>query len=1099
MTLIAQNVIKEFCGNTAYSKGKSYYRQGRVKQLKELDSDGFYRAVVTGSRPYRVELMIDDDGDVMEAVCNCPAYDRFYHDGCKHIAAVLLAINDLNQLSGGTRSEAAPKPMSWGDRMNALYAHTQPKPKLDFQAAEQLIHDLTVSLPEAGPGSQAPSKLAFEYLCKINPIYNGSAYMTLELKVGVKRTYVVSKLRAFLEACQQKKPLYFTAAFTFDLMLQEVSSVDEAILNLLIQISKGEGLYRSNRDGGYGTVSESRELYIPPIAWERLLPLLQQADSSLTGVFGKVKLEVQEKKVPVVFTLKEAREHDGLQLAVPGLGGLIVLEDYGYAAADGKLYRLGGNELHALHRVKALLGRGTTEGRLHIPSTHIQSFVQTVLPVLKRSAQVKVAAEIRQRIVEPDLKSGIYFDYTNSRLTAEVKFEYDGFIINPLREHQTPSAPGKEDRIVLRDVEREGMILQALSQSLLQQEDGMWASSEEYVIYETLFELLPRMEEMAEVFLTERVRALFSERRYTPRVKADLSADLDWLDISFEVDDLSNDEIRNIMRSIVEKRKYIRMKDGAFLTLETGAFAEFGELAQRLGLGPKEIKKHNLRLPAVRALQLPERKSAGSAVLWSKKLREFLNNIRDPDRLEQEAPAALASVLRDYQLQGFRWMSTLAHYRFGGILADDMGLGKTLQAIAFIASQCEQQLPETRRPVLVVSPSSLVYNWRDECARFAPGLRVLVVTGSKAEREARFDAVAEADIVLTSYPLLRQDLEQYERLPFSTLILDEAQAIKNTGSQTAQAVKAVQAPRRFALTGTPVENGASELWSIYDAVFPGLLPSQKTFREMEPERIGRIVKPFLLRRLKQDVLTELPDKIETVQRSELKAGQKKLYAGYLARLQESAAQDLAAEGFQKSRMKILAGITRLRQLCCHPSLFVEDYKDGSGKLEQLVELVQERKEAGSRLLIFSQFSSMLQLIREALEEEGHSLFYLDGQTKAEERVDLCRRFNQGEADIFLISLKAGGTGLNLTGADTVLLYDMWWNPAVEEQAIGRAHRMGQKRVVQVIRLVAEGTIEEKILELQEKKKDLIERLVESSEGNQRLTEEDIRELLHMQG
>lgn len=257
-----------------------------------------------------------------------------------------------------------------------------------------------------------------------------------------------------------------------------------------------------------------------------------------------------------------------------------------------------------------------------------------------------------------------------------------------------------------------------------------------------------------------------------------------------------------------------------------------------------------------------------------------------------------------------------------------------------------------------------------------------------------------------------------------------------------------------------------------------------------------MVRPFILRRLKKDVLEELPDRIETVQRSELTVEQKKLYAAYLSQLQDEASKDMEDNGFQKNRIKILAGITRLRQLCCHPALFVEGYQGDSGKMEQLLETVEDCLAAGKRILIFSQFASMLNLIRQTLTAQGRNLFYLDGQTPAQSRVEMCHRFNEGEAELFLISLKAGGTGLNLTGADTVILYDLWWNPAVEEQAIGRAHRMGQKQVVQVIRLVTEGTIEEKILELQQRKKDLIAEVIEPGDGGSTtLSEQDIRELL----
>ncbi|BFH68241.1 hypothetical protein J27TS7_30900 [Paenibacillus dendritiformis] len=440
-------------------------------------------------------------------------------------------------------------------------------------------------------------------------------------------------------------------------------------------------------------------------------------------------------------------------------------------------------------------------------------------------------------------------------------------------------------------------------------------------------------------------------------------------------------------------------------------------------------------------------------------------------------------------------MKTLAHYRFGGILADEMGLGKTIQSIAFVLSA----LPEIREagmPALIVSPASLMYNWRNELNRFAPELRVAMADGTKEERSRLVRDASRSDVIITSYPLLRQDIGQMAGTMFHTLILDEAQAFKNYATLTAQAVKAIQARHRFALTGTPVENRLEELWSICDVIYPGLFPGRREFNELSREAVARRVRPFLLRRMKSDVLKELPEKIESLQASQLLPEQKKLYVAYLAELRQETVKHLSTGGFRKNRIKILAGLTRLRQICCHPALFVEGYDGSSAKFEQLLDMIAECRSTGRRMLVFSQFTEMLGLIARELGKQGVPHFYLDGQTPARERVELCARFNRGERDLFLLSLKAGGTGLNLTGADTIILYDLWWNPAVEQQAADRAHRIGQKNVVQVIRLVTQGTIEEKMHELQQKKMNLIQEVLEpTQEGLSAITEEEIRELL----
>ncbi|WP_337999909.1 DEAD/DEAH box helicase [Paenibacillus urinalis] len=351
-------------------------------------------------------------------------------------------------------------------------------------------------------------------------------------------------------------------------------------------------------------------------------------------------------------------------------------------------------------------------------------------------------------------------------------------------------------------------------------------------------------------------------------------------------------------------------------------------------------------------------------------------------------------------------------------------------------------------------------------------------------------------VLITSYPLLRMDADMYSERHFHTFIMDEAQAFKNYATQTAHAVKAINARHRFALTGTPIENSLEELWSIFDVVFPELFQGRKAFNELSREAIARRIRPFLLRRVKADVLAELPEKIESLHTSELLTEQKKLYVAFLAKLRAETVKHLSEKQFDKNRIKILAGLTRLRQLCCHPGLFVEGYQGSSAKFEQLMELIEESRSAGKRVLLFSQFTEMLGIIGRELGAQGIPFFYLDGQTPGQERVEMCQRFNEGERDFFLISLKAGGTGLNLTGADTVILYDLWWNPAVEDQAASRAHRMGQKNVVQVIRLVSRGTVEDKMYELQQRKKNLIEEVIQpGQESSSTLSEEEIREIL----
>lgn len=577
-----------------------------------------------------------------------------------------------------------------------------------------------------------------------------------------------------------------------------------------------------------------------------------------------------------------------------------------------------------------------------------------------------------------------------------------------------------------------------------------------------------------------------------PSARVELDQKLQWLDVSSSLDGIDPDELPGILKALIEKKTYHRLTNGTFLALNDPELQAWGDTLDALGVNPRTLKSTQARVPALGALPLLD--SAPGPVKLGRTLKQWLEDLRHPEAADIPVPTSLASILREYQVTGFQWFKTLARYGFGGILADDMGLGKTVQTIAFLLSEWESSA--MTEPALIVAPASLAYNWHSELMKFAPVLRVGLLTGNKAERETMLENLDAYDVLITSYPLIRRDIVQYRALSFHALILDEAQMIKNQATQTAQAVADVPSRYRFALTGTPVENSLDDLWSIFHAVFPDLLGGKTAFGRLTPEQVAKRVRPFILRRVKRDVLRELPDRIDSVHYSDLTPDQKKVYLAYLSQFQKETREELARQGLDKSRIKILAGLTRLRQICAHPALFLENYQGGSGKLDQLVEVLEECRDGGQRVLIFSQFTSMLTLMKPVLESHGWPFFYLDGNTPPADRQAMVTRFNQGERSLFLISLRAGGTGLNLTGADTVILYDLWWNPQVDEQAIGRAHRLGQRNVVQVIRLIAQGTIEDKIYELQQKKSALVDHVLSNAtESIDRLTEEDIRELL----
>ena len=491
-------------------------------------------------------------------------------------------------------------------------------------------------------------------------------------------------------------------------------------------------------------------------------------------------------------------------------------------------------------------------------------------------------------------------------------------------------------------------------------------------------------------------------------------------------------------------------------------------------------------------------------------MKALVRGLRSVEDSDYPVPEQLQGVLREYQKTGFHWMKTLDANGFGGILADDMGLGKTIQTIALLEDAYGGEQKE-REPSLIVCPASLVYNWEHEIRKFAPDLTIRSVVGNAGEREEILReasaAPGETSVFITSYDLLKRDVEQYGELHFRFQIIDEAQYIKNAATQSARAVKAVNAGTRFALTGTPVENRLGELWSIFDYLMPGFLFGAQHFRKEYElpivrdqdgealDRLRRITGPFILRRVKKDVLRELPDKLETVVYSRMEEEQKNLYAAGAARLKERLDRS-EGEGLGEERFQVLADLTRLRQICCDPRLCYENYKGGSAKLETCMDLVRRGVEGEHKILLFSQFTSMLELIESRLNQEGIASYKLTGATSKEERMRLVGEFASDATPVFLISLKAGGTGLNLTAADIVIHYDPWWNVAAQNQATDRSHRIGQDKQVTVFKLIARNTVEENILTLQESKSRLSDQVITGDGGSfGGLTREDILRIL----
>ena len=672
-------------------------------------------------------------------------------------------------------------------------------------------------------------------------------------------------------------------------------------------------------------------------------------------------------------------------------------------------------------------------------------------------------------------------------MVARAQFRYGDRTIDPFDETPLPENLPRGEKLLLRDAAAERKVLDALGAAGFIVSKGHVYLTGQEAIFNFVSEGLQHLQELAEVYLSNDFKRMTPRKpKFAGKMRLNGSA----LELKFTQDGEPAQEILAIMEALARRRRYFRLKDGSFLDLS--AMDEWlpladsiFEAAQAEGAESVAMGDDTIRLQAYRACYLQSLlESLGLPIEVDEKTQATVRLLTDPGKVQDvKLPDGLS--LRPYQERGFQWLLALDRLHMGGVLADDMGLGKTVQVIALLmATRQEGQVS------LVVAPTTLTYNWLSELGRFAPDLSVMVLGGSAAQRASQIRHVKEAhdvDVLITSYPLIRQDIEQLTTIEFRFAILDEAQHIKNAGSKGAQAVRQLQAQTRFALTGTPLENGVGELWSIFNFVLPGYLLSYSAFLRRyqdgtDAEDLRRRISPFLMRRLKKEVLTELPDKIESVFTAQMSPEQAKVYEATMMRLRQRVDSIVKEKGFERGRTEVLAAITQLREICCHPSLVLDDYTGTSGKLDMLLDMLPEAIAKGRRVLLFSAFTSMLKILRRELDDAGYETMYLDGDTPAQRRVEMAEQFNAGQGQIFLISLKAGGTGLNLTGADMVIHYDPWWNPAAEDQATDRAYRIGQTRKVEVIRLVTHASIEEQVVALGQRKKALFDQLIKPGES-----------------
>ncbi|MDD2446495.1 MAG: DEAD/DEAH box helicase [Tissierellia bacterium] len=1060
MLIISDIEIKNRAGSQdTFLKGKKYYENGKVKRIKTNPHRTYFVAEVFGTNKYESDVEFDLDGSIISTSCTCSAYSK-YHRDCKHIIALLLAIKGFEN-----------------------------KDKLMSKKTEGNLDNIINRYKESNDISLWPVKL------EIN--FEKSKYSsTVSLRIGEDRLYVVRNMAKFLSYVINNKTIEFGKEFTYSPVLHCFKNEDEDLMDFL------KILYE-NFDYDYNSsIFSGKYLNLNPFTEDKFLQLMINRKVNLTYK-GQVynDIEVTDKGLELQFNIGEEDDDLILEIEEDTNSGPITDSGRFFLYKEG-IYKLSNQQIMTFMPIYNEIENKDIK-KIRIDNKLKEPFISEVLPSIKKYAKLNIDQNVQESIYNPDLYATIYFDRMDETIFGTVLFNYEDLEINPFSSKVVKKGNGK---ILLRDLERERNIMTLLEESDFRVEDGRFFLEEEELIFDFINDIVPKLQDYCQIYYSDSFKriGLLGSEAFTGGIK--LNNTFDMLEFNFGIEGIDLSELNDVFNALKEKKKYYKLKNGSFLSLETKELGDIVNILDYLDISRSEFNDGNLNIPKYRSLYLDKILSDKNIDFIKKNIdfKRLVRDINEPEDNEYEIPENLNAKLRDYQVFGFNWLKTLSKYGFGGILADEMGLGKTLQIITFLLSEKDENNGGTS---IVIVPTSLVYNWDEEVKKFAPSLKTLIIIGTKEERRELIKEVNNHDLIITSYPLMRRDIEEYKEFTFEHCILDEAQHIKNHGSLNAKSVKNINAKQYFALTGTPMENSLSELWSIFDFLMPGYLLSYGKF-SMKYERpitknedisklkdLNNHIRPFILRRLKKDVLKELPDKIEQKILVDMSDEQKKIYLAYLQAIKGQLTEEINTKGYNKSHIKILAGLTRLRQICCHPGIFLEDYKGESGKLESLEEIVEEAINGGHRVLIFSQFTTMLKRIRQSLENKGIDCLYLDGRIPTRDRGELVKSFNRGLGDVFLISLKAGGTGLNLTAADMVIHYDPWWNPAVEDQATDRAHRIGQENRVQVIKLITKGTIEEKIFQLQEQKKEMIDKVIQEGETLiSKLSEEELMSL-----
>ena len=1105
--VVNPEIIKNLCqdaGEKRTQKARAYKSLGRVEMLniEYIDSNNFeLRSIVIGTEQY-ISYIAIHNGEIEDVTCTCQDYYNHYGI-CKHTLATIMLFADNKKYDEryGEKNlkNKIPKPSN-----DTQHRNFKQMVNTFYNEEIEEINGKEQELKNKGTINIEPQIMYDRFLGDIK----------VEFKIGNKRMYKIKNLAEFYTRMLDKEFYRYGEKLQFIHTKEIFSEESQKILEFLLKYAEVIKYANSNSNSNfryYGKALSETSVLIGNSGLDDLFEILKGKKAEFKRDYMTQMIEFVDENPNINFKLNKMQ--NGQYVIIPNIdifsNTILKGKEYKYILDDKKIYRCSkefeNTNLRLLEFFKQNYMNEITLGE-----NELTQLFSVILPKVKNAINIENIPEDEIKKYKPkELIVKIYLDFDeNDYLVADVIFSYENNEFNPLDESVKLDFP--------RNVVQETKALNIFRKTgfMLDTKNLRFILPDNDKIYEFLLEDVNIYMKKFEVLVTERFKS--KQIRQAKMGSIGVKVENNLLEIDLKNLDIDIKELQKIMEKYQLKKKYYRLKDGSFLNLEENKEIDFlDKLVTGMDIDYKELEEGEVKLPAYRSLYLNKllKNKTGIQVTKNNEYKEIVNDL-NKEHLEDEIiiPKKFDKILRYYQKTGFKWLKILDSYKFGGILADDMGLGKTIQILAVIVDYIENSIKnqKEKRASLVVSPSSLTLNWLNEANKFASDLNILVIRGTLQERKKQIKEIDKYDLVITSYDLLKRDIELYKdkNYQFRYIIADEAQYLKNSNTQNAKSIKKINADTRYALTGTPIENSLAELWSIFDFIMPGYLFTYKKFKtlyetpivkdndEKSMAKLKMLIEPFVLRRNKKEVLTELPDKTITVLNNEMGEEQKNIYLTYLAQAKDDLLQEIQLNGYEKSHIQILAALTRLRQICCHPSLFIKDYKEGSSKLDQCMEIVQDAIEGGHKILLFSGYTTMFPIIEKELQKNKIKYFKLTGSTKVEDRIKMVDEFNnKQDIKIFLISLKAGGTGLNLTGADMVIHYDPWWNISTENQATDRAYRIGQKNNVQVYKLITKNSIEEKIYELQQKKSQLVDNMLSTKTSFiNKLSKEEIMNL-----